>query len=177
MMIAGGTMVIISFSMFGYYGVQFANSIQQEEKLRIEPGGSLEIKQNINASQGAYAVVFQDFNGQPSVTVRDPNGRVLVDRSISPPIIIEPFQAEQPGIYTLILSNPSEQVLEAAAVLGDLEMVLDRGFDLSSATTALALISIFSIGIAVAIAGAVITVLDRRRISRMKQFGDTSDLV
>ncbi len=32
-------------------------------------------------------------------------------------------------------------------------------------------------GIATAIAGAVITVMDKRRISKMKQFGDTADLV
>jgi hypothetical protein len=177
MMIAGGAMVAISFSIFWYYGMQFVNSLEREEKLRVDPGGSLEIKQNINASQGAYVVAFPDFDGEPSVIVRDPVGKVLVDRSISPPIIIEPFGVEQPGIYTLTISNPTEQALEAAVILGDQETVLSRGFDLSSATTALALISIFSIGIAVAIAGAVIMVLDRRRISRMKKFGDTSDLV
>jgi hypothetical protein len=176
-MIAGGAMVIISFSMLGYYGLQFVNSIQQEEKLRVEPGGSLEIKQNINASQGAYVVAFQDYDGQPAVTVRDPSGRVLVDKSINSPIIIEAFEVEQPGVYTLTLSNPTEQVLEATVVLADQETVLSRGFDLSSAATALALISLLGAGIAAAIAGAVITILDRRRISRMKQFGDTSDLV
>src|SRR3546814_2433718 len=46
-------------------------------------------------------------------------------------------------------------------------------FEVSFATTALALISLFGIGTAVAIAGAVITILDRRRSGKMKQFGDT----
>jgi hypothetical protein len=32
-------------------------------------------------------------------------------------------------------------------------------------------------GIAVAIASAVIIILDRTRINKMKQFGDTSDLI
>jgi hypothetical protein len=32
-------------------------------------------------------------------------------------------------------------------------------------------------GIAVFVAGVIITVLDRQRTSKMKQFGDTSDLV
>lgn len=177
MMIAGGAMVVISFLMFGYYGLQFVNSIQQEEKLRVEPGGSLEIRQNINASQGAYVVAFPDFDGQPKVTVRGPAGQVLVDKIISPPIALESFGAEQPGVYTLTLSNPTEQALEATVVLADQETVLSRGFDLSSAATALALISLLGIGIAVAIAGTVITILDRRRTSKMKQFGDTSDLV
>jgi hypothetical protein len=177
MLIAGGAMVVISFSMLGYYGLQFVNSIQQDEMLRVEPGGSLEIMQNINTTQGAYVVAFPDFGGgQAAVTVRDPAGRTLVDKSISPPIIIEPFAAKQSGVYTLTLSNPTEQVLEAAVILGDNETVLGRS-DLSSAMTALAFTSLLGIGIAVAIAGAVITILDRRRISKMKQFGDTSDLV
>lgn len=177
MLIAGGAMVVISFSMFGYYGLQFVNSIQQDEKLRVEPGGSLEIKQSINASQGAYVIAFPDFDGRPAVTIRDPAGQVIVDKSIDPPIIIEPFEVRQLGVYTLTLFNPTEQVLEAAIVLGDQETVLGKGFDLSSAMTALVLISLLGIGTAAAIAGAVITVLDRRRISKMKQFGDTSDLV
>lgn len=177
MLIAGGAMVVISLSMFGYYGLQFVNSIQQDEKLMVEPGGSLEIKQHINASQGAYAVAFPDFDGQPSITIKDPAGQVIVDKSISPPIIIEPFEVEQAGVYTLTLSNPTEQALEATIILEDQETVLSRGFDVSFATTALSLISMFGIGTAVAIAGAVITILDRRRISKMKQFGDTSDLV
>jgi hypothetical protein len=177
MLIAGGAMVVISFSMFGYYGLQFVNSIQQEEKLSVEPGGSLEIKQNINASQGAYVVAFPDFDGQAAVTVLDPAGRILVDKNISPPIVLEPFKVEQPGVYTLTLFNPTDQVLEATLVLGDQETVLSKGFDLPSAMTAVALTSLLGIGIAVTIAGAVITVLDKRRTSRMKQFGDTSDLV
>lgn len=175
-MIAGGAMVVVSFSMLGYYGLQFVNSIQQDEKLRIEPGGSLEVMQNINASQGAYVVAFPEFSGQPMITIKDPAGEVIVDKSISPPIIIEPFEAKEPGVYTLTLSNPTEQTLEATVLLGDNEAVLSRS-DLSSAVTALAFTSLLAIGIAVATAGAVITILDRRRISKMKRFGDTSDLV
>ena len=176
MLIAGGAMVAISFSMLGYYGLQFVSSIQQDEKLVVSPGGSLEIKQNINASQGAYVVAFPDFAGQPAVTIKDPAGKVIVDKTISPPIIIEPFVAGESGVYTLTLSNPTEQALEATVILGDNQTVLSRS-DLSSAANALAFTSILGIGIAVAVAGAVITILDRRRASRMKQFGDTSDLV
>ncbi len=179
MLIAGGAMVAISFSMLGYYGLQFVNSIQQDEKLRVEPGGLLEIKQNINASQGAYVVAFPDFEGRPVVTIKDPDGQIVIERTIDPPIVIEPFKVEQPGVYTLDLSNPTDQVLEATVVLGDQETVLSLGINLSSAVTALAFTSLLGIGVgvAVAIAGAVITVLDKRRINKMKQFGDTSDLV
>jgi hypothetical protein len=33
MLISGGAMAAISLSLLGYYGLQFVNSIQQEEKL------------------------------------------------------------------------------------------------------------------------------------------------
>jgi len=176
MLISGGAMAAISLSLLGYYGLQFVNSIQQEEKLRVEPGSSIEVQRRINASLGAYVVAFPDFDGQPTVTVTDSAGRVMVNRSIDPPIVIEPFEVEQPGVHTLVLSNPTRQVLEASVVLGDNETVLNRS-SLSSAMSALAFTSLLAVGTAVAIAGAVITILDRRRINKMKQFGDTSDLV
>jgi hypothetical protein len=176
MLIAGGAMVAISFSMLGYYGLQFVNSIQQEEKRRVEPGGSIEVQQNINTSIGAYVVAFPDFEGNPTVAIRDPAGKVLVNGSIDPPLIIQPFEAKEPGVYTLVLSNPTDQILEASIILGENETVLSRS-QLSSAMSALAFTSLLVVGIAVAIAGAIITVLDRRRINKMKQFGDTSDLV
>jgi hypothetical protein len=43
--------------------------------------------------------------------------------------------------------------------------------------TVLIFVFLLGIGIAVAIAGAIITILDRSRVKRMKQFGDTSDLI
>jgi hypothetical protein len=47
-----------------------------------------------------------------------------------------------------------------------------------SAMTVLILISLLVIGMALAIAGALITILDRSQINRMKQqFGHTSDLI
>lgn len=176
MLIAGAAMAATSLLLLAYYGLQFVTSIQQEEKLRVEPGSSIEVQQRINASLGAYVVAFSDFDGQPTVAVRDPAGRVIVNKSISPPIVIEPFDVEQPGVHTLVLSNPTGQVLEASVVLGDNATVLSRS-SLTSAMSALAVASLFAVGTAVAIAGAVITILDRRRINNMKQFGDTSDLV
>jgi hypothetical protein len=175
-LIAGGAMVAISILMLAYYGLQFVSSIEQEETINVEAGRSIELQQNINASLGAYVVVFQDFEGQAAVKVTDPSGRPVVDKRISPPIIIEPFEVEEPGVHTLVLSNPTDDVLEAAVVLGDSETVLERT-QLSSAVLALAFTSLLFIGVAVAIAGAVITILDRRQSKKMKQFGDTSDLV
>jgi hypothetical protein len=177
MLIAGGAMVLIGFSMLVFHGMQFVNSIQEEQKLRVEPGGSVQMQQNINASQGAYVVVFPDFEGRPTVTIKDPSGHLVIERTIEPPIVLQPFDVAQPGVYTLVISNPTDQVFEPFVVLGDQETVLSQGIDISATATALAFTSLLGVGVAVAVAGAVITVLDRRRISKMKQFGDTSDLV
>ncbi len=43
--------------------------------------------------------------------------------------------------------------------------------------TVLIIVLLIIIGIALPIAGAIITILDWSQINRMKQFGDTSDLI
>lgn len=87
-----------------------------------------------------------------------------------PPIVSETFVIMESGYYTLVLTNPSsEKTLDATILFGDRE----------SYATAEQLIFSFMViaGIITAIAGAVITVLDRRKINKMRQYGDTSDLV
>jgi len=172
MLIAGGSMLVIGFSMIIYYGVQLVNRIQQDEKLKVDPGSSLQVKQNITSSQGAYVVIFPDFEGKPTVSIKDPSGHLVNERTIEPPIVLQPFEVVQPGVYTLIISNPTDRVLEPFIVLGDQENVL-----VSATESVLAFTLLIAIGAAVAVAGAVITVLDKRRITKMKQFGDTTDLV
>jgi hypothetical protein len=176
MLIVGGAMAVISFSTLGYYILQFVSSIQQEGKYTIQPGRSINVQQSINDTQGIYVITFADFEGHASVIIKDRAGKIIVDKNIDPPIIIESFNADVPGLYDLTLLNPTDQVLEAAIDFGDQEHVLS-GKNLSSAMTVLVLISLLGIGIAVAIAGAVIAILDRSRINKMKQFGDTSDLI
>jgi hypothetical protein len=156
--------------------LQFVSSIQQEGKYTIQPGRSISVRQSINDTQGIYVIAFADFGGQASVIIKDRAGKIIVDKNIDPPIIIESFNADVPGLYDLTLLNPTDQVLEAAVDFGDQGHVLS-GKNLSSAMTVLVLISLLGIGIAVAIAGAVITILDRSRINKMKQFGDTGDLI
>lgn len=178
MLIVGGATAIISFSMLGYYTLQFVNIIQQEGKYRIDPGGSINVEQNINNTQGIgiYAIAFAEFTGSASVIIIDNEGKTIVNKSINQPIVIEPFNAESPGIYTLNLLNPTDQVHEAAIGFGDQDDVLSRK-NLLSFDTVVILISTLVIGVALAIVGIVITILDRRQINRMKQFGDTSDLI
>ncbi len=178
MLIVGGATAVISFSMLGYYTLQFVNIIQQEGKHRVDPGGSINVQENINNTQGIgiYAIAFAEFSGSASVIIMDNEGKTIVNKSINQPIVIEPFNAESDGIYTLNLLNPSERVLEAAIGFGDQDDVLSRK-NLLSFDIVLILVSTFVIGVIVAIAGIVITILDRRQINRMKRFGDTRDLI
>ncbi len=66
--------------------------------------------------------------------------------------------------------------MDVAAILGYNETIIQES-GLSFATLAMTFISLLFVGIALLVAGAAITILDRRRINKMKQFGDTSDLV
>jgi hypothetical protein len=178
MLAAGGATALIIFSMLGYYGLQFVNVIQQEGKYIIEPHGSINMRQNINNTQGIgmYVVAFPEFGGQASVIIMDHTGKIIVDKNLHPPITIETFDAEVPGLYNLTLLNPTDRVLEAAMSFGDWEHVLGRK-NLFSAMTVFIFVFLLGVGIALAIAGAILTILDRSRVKRMKQFGDTSDLI
>lgn len=170
----------VSVSLLVYYGMQFATAIEQAEKYMVQPGGSIEIQQRIvNASQGAYVVALPDFsNEQPvAVRIRNPANQTVVDKSINSQIMIELFETTTSGVYTLTLSNPSSnKILAVSVILGDQEKVLGES-NIPVTAMAAAFTSLLFIGIAAIIAGAAITVLDLRKVSKMKQFGDTSDLV
>jgi hypothetical protein len=179
MLIAGGAIAAISLSVLGYYGLRLITNLEEQPKYSIPPSGSQQVQQNIaNVSQGAYVVSFPNYDGgKPMVTLADPTGRTIVQKEVNPPILIESFPINVPGNYTLELSNPSPvQTLEASIILGSQESVLSTA-DISSAVMTLIFGFMLVAGIATAIAGAVITVMDKRRIARMKQFGDTTDLV
>ena len=178
MLIVGGAIAVISFSMLGYYTMQFVNIIQQEGKHTIEPGGSINLQENISNTPGIgiYVVAFAEFGGQASVIIMDNTGKIIVNKHIDPPIAIEPFNAEVPGLYNLKVINPTDQKLEASIGFGDQDDMLSRK-NLFSAMAVLTLVTLLLIGIALAIAGAIITILDRSQINKMKQFGDTSDLI
>jgi hypothetical protein len=106
----------------------------------------------------------------------DPAGKSSVNKNINSPIAIEPFNAEIPGLYSLKLLNPTDQVLEASIGFGNQDDMLSRK-NLLSAMTVLIIVLLLIIGIALVAAGAIITILNRSHINRMKQFGDISDLI
>jgi hypothetical protein len=177
-LIIGGATAIISFSLLGYYTLQFVNIMQQEGKHRIDPGALVNLKEYINNTQGIgmYSIAFPEFTGSASVIIMDNAGKTMVNKSINQPIVIEPFNAESPAFYTLNLTNPTDKVLEAAIGFGDQDDVLSRK-NLFSFDTVLILVSTLMVGMILAIAGVIIIILDRRQINRMKQFGDNSDLI
>lgn len=179
MLIAGGAVAAISLSVLGYYGLRLITNLEEQPKYSIPPGGLHKVEQNIaNVSLGAYVVSFSNYTGgRPTVVLTDPAEQIVIRKEVDTPILIESFPISVAGNYTLELSNPSPvQTLEASIILGSQESVLSTA-DISSAVMTLIFGLMLMAGIATAIAGTVITVMDKRRISKMKEFGDTADLV
>lgn len=180
LLVGGGALAAIGLGIFLYFTIEFTDSLMNENRYTIDPGESQSITQFIgNVSEGAYIVALQETFIQLDLTVTNPSNMTIVKRQISlaasDPPILERFPVDENGNYVLTLANPTDAAVDISAALGDNESILQTGF--SFVNLALTFVSLFVIGVAVAIAGAVITVLDRRRISKMKQFGDTSDLV
>jgi hypothetical protein len=161
MLIAGGVIAMASFAAFVY--------LITDNTYSIAPNDRLVLRQFVsNASQGVYSISFPLFEGRPNLTILDTANKTVVEKDIAPPVVNEFFTTAESGYHTLIISNPSsDTVLEASILFGDRQSYIAQ--------------TVFSLllygGITTALAGAVITILDRRRISRMKEFGDTSDLV
>lgn len=176
MLIAGGAISAISFVILGYYGTQFVN-LQDVSKYIIGPNGTQEIRQYTDAGQGAYFVALPESASQTPIKVTSPAGDAILDRKIEPPFQFEVFPAATAGNYTLLVTNPLNSDLEIVAFFGDQQTVAVKSLSLSSATTIFAFSFLLIAGIVILAAGVIITILDMRRIQKMKQFGDTSDLV
>lgn len=162
-LIAGGAVAVASFAISLYL---LSGSIYS-----IKPNDRLVIQQFVsNTSQGIYSISFPLFEGQPKLQIVNAANQTIVEETITPPIVNGVFTITESDNYTLILTNPaSDATLEASVLFGD---------QASFATSEqLIFNSLLYVGIIAVIGGAVITILDRRRIGKMKQFGDTSDLV
>ncbi len=163
MLIAGGAVAVASFAISLY--LVSANTYS------IRPNDSLIIQRFIsNTSQGVYSISFPLYEGKANLDIVGGSNQTIVKEIISPPIVNGLFPIKESGNYTLILTNPaSGSTLEASVLFGD---------QLSFVTSEqLTFNTLLYVGIITVIAGAVITILDRRRVGKMKQFGDTSDLV
>jgi hypothetical protein len=171
---AGGAMVAISFAVLA---VKLLAVIQAGDRYSIHPGKQLVLKAFINSTAGAYFVSpVEPTDVSPTATVTGPsNTTIIANRPIDAYTAFSQFPSSRSGNYTLILSNPSSNsTIEITAAFGAADLVFSKTLDLN--TTPLIFATLFS-GIGAVIVGGVVTVLDRRRISKMKQYGDTSDLV
>ena len=163
-LIAGGSVAVISFVISTF--------LLTESTYVIGPRDNLTLRQYFsnNSSQGVYSISIPYYEDQPNLKIVNSMNETVIDRNITAPFASETFSSEGGDYFTLILTNPSpDKALEASVLFGDR----------ASFASAEQVISSFmlSAGIITAIAGTVITILDRRRSSKMKQFGDTSDLV
>lgn len=181
LLLAGGGITAVSLGIFTYSTVILADSLLNDNRYVVSPGGSQTIRQFINQSAlGAYIIGFSEAPAQLNIRLAGPSDITLDQRrvSVSPtdPPVFEQFRIAEGGEYSLIIANPSDEAVDVAAILGDNETIIQES-GLSFATLAMAFISLLFVGIALLVAGTAITILDRRRINKMKQFGDTSDLV
>ena len=166
-------MVAISFAVLA---VKLLAVIQAGDRYSIHAGKQLVLKAFINSTAGAYFVSpVEPTDVSPTATVIPSNITHIVNRPINPYTAFSQFNSSRSGNYTLIVSNPSSNsTIEITAAFGAADLVFSKTLDLN--TTPLIFATLFS-GIGAVIVGGVVTVLDRRRISKMKQYGDTSDLV
>ena len=175
---AGGTLIAISFAILLYYGPRIVSGIQAEAN-SVSPGNHLIVSEQINSSRGAYLVVISEpVQPLPTFTIQDPNNRTIATRTVDSPVVFQQFLASDPGNYTLNLVNLSNtSAIQVSATIGDQEQVFTKRIDVSAAVASVAFGFLAVAGIGVLIAGVVVTILDKRRIHKMKQYGDTSDLV
>jgi hypothetical protein len=178
-LIGGAVAVAVSLAVLAYYGIRLVEALEDDAKYTIPPGESIEISQNLtSAGQGAYVTSFAELgNIRPKVVITNPAGAVVFQKTLDQPIVLEAFPVVESGVYTLNLTNPSAaDSLEAAVIIDSQEAVLSRAGALSPAVTAAFGFMLVG-GIGALATGSVISIMDRRRLNKMKQYGDTSDLV
>jgi hypothetical protein len=177
----------IGFAIFSYYTVLFAAKLVAETGYTVEPSGKISITKFIssqNASQGTFIIVMQQGLGgqnqhqQPFLQIANPSGKTLVEKQLAEALTMDTFPVTETGNYTLTLANtPSGSSLKANVIFGDQRTIIESGLSVSPDTLSLIFNLTLYTAITIIIAGAIITFLDRKRINKMKQFGDTSDLV
>ncbi len=186
LLIAGGAILAVGFAIFSFYTVLFATKLVSESNYSVDPGKRVSIQQFIsreNASQGTYIIAMQQqqqepVGGQPSLKIISPSGTTLVEKQLAGTVTMDTFPVTQTGNYTLTLINTSQNsTLKANIVFGDQRTIIESGLRASPETLSLIFNLTLYTAVAIIIAGAIITILDKQRISKMKQFGDTSDLV
>ncbi|MEO9320650.1 MAG: hypothetical protein ABI361_08265 [Nitrososphaera sp.] len=172
-MIAGCIVFAISITAFS---AKLIAVVQTGEKYTIAPGSRLVLSSYINSTSGAYFVDPNETSmNYPVLTVVGPlNNTLIANRHVDVYTAMGQFPASRAGNYSLVLANPTGGNLLVGAIFGASEDVFSQTFYIGLIPVIYA--GAYS-GIASVAIGAVVTVLDRRKMTKMKQFGDMSDLV
>lgn len=178
LLLAGGAIVAAGFAASVYYVGEFLSELEKAGVHTVAPKSSFEIMQEIGETQGAYFVAFPGYEENPvsaAIKVTDPSGDTIVEREVDLPFYSEQFSAQGAGNYTLVISNPSESPIAVSAIIGDPESISEIVGASTIASSAVASFVLMA-GIAVLVAGGALTIIDRRKTQKMKQYGDLSDL-
>jgi hypothetical protein len=179
LLIVGGAIVALSFFASNYYASQFLQEIQDKNMHVIAPAATLDLQENITSGNGAYVVAFPDYSKNPvhaTVSVSNPDGNSVLKRNLNLPLYSEPFVAQKQGNYTLAISNLGNNSISASVVFGEEQVVSEVIAMPNMVSTAISTLLLIA-GIIILAAGGIVTVLDRRKAQKMKQFGDMSDMV
>lgn len=180
MLIAGGAIVAFSFIASNYYASQFLREIQEKNMHTVAPASKVDLQENITSGSGAYVIAFSNYSSispvRAAVSVSDPDGEPVLQKSLSPPITNELFAAQKQGNYTLTISNRGNSSFDASVIFGEQQIVREVIGMPTAISTAISMLLLVS-GIIVLAAGGSILFIDRRRNQKMKQFGDMSDMV
>ena len=164
MLVAGGAILAASFIIASLYVAPQVTTGENGDEYRIAAGGTLEIERRITTGQGLYTVFFPELIGSPLITVKGPDNATLVERAADSTLVVGVVEAGVQGNYTLTVSNLAESELGT------------RVFFEEQAPINIATSFILYAGLIVIAAGAAVTILDRVRSKKMKQYGDVSDL-
>jgi len=167
----------VGFAIFAYYTVSFATKLLSENKYVADPAGTASIPKFIsqNATEGTYIVALAEAAEQAGLKIEDPSGKALVEKQLTENPSMGTFATTEDGNYTLTVTNASPNS-EVHIIFGDQESIAG-GLGVDPVTLGVVFNFTLYAGISVFIAGIIITILDRQRANKMKQFGDTSDLV
>jgi hypothetical protein len=159
MLIAGGAILVISYIIAIPYFLPQGGGAEYS----ISPGETITIIHDLAPGQAAFSITFQETSENPIVAVEGPSGDVLYNSTASGSPLVVTINAAAAGNHTLFITNRSSETLQTVVLIGEETVTLVLAF----AQVA---------GIIVLAAGAIVTVLDKVRNKKMKQFGDMSDL-
>ena len=164
MLVIGGAILVVSFVIASLYVAPQVNPEKDGDEYRIAPGDVLAVERQITTGQGLYTVAFPELVGNQLITVKGPDNATLVERPADSRLVGGVVEAGVAGSYTLAVSNGSGSEVGVFVFFEE------------QAPISIAMSFMLYAGLIVLVAGVAVTILDRLRSKKMRQFGDVSDL-